>query len=407
MNPKQTTPPLVLRSARGEGTPLPLALAGMPKEIEGRVCHYRRKELAPVCTFVHRGTGRTETISRKRILAWVDAFKRRLAKGIKVPVTDLHTLTPRASDTFGYVVGLSVSGDSLYADLQLIGDDALTLAARTDISLCAVSDALDGDGEKYDECLHHVALTPTPALTNLGGYVKIAASASPFADNPVFEPSSGSYTPKGASMPFQFDQELGRKLREKLSLGADVPDEQVAVVAAEHVTAAIEVQGRAEQDRRQITALSADVSRLRNELATANEKVTALSADAPKELDGRTLSLMRRQFKSDRERVIASGVISEAGMQKIDELLGVNQANGLALSLSAGEGEETDMVYSRICEIIATHPGIKTNGAIQRSKPGNLSLSANNDPNAPVSDERYRELMALTGAGQAVLDARK
>lgn len=204
-------------------------------------------------------------------------------------------------------------------------------------------------------------------------------------------------------MPFTFDPEMGRKLREKLALGADVPDEQVAHVAAEHVVAAIEVQGRARSDAERVTQLSAEVNRLKGELGAANEKVTALSADAPKELDGRTLSLMRRQFKTDRERVIASGVVSEAGMQKIDDLLGVNQPNGLALSLSAGEGEEADMVYSRLCEIIAAHPGLKTSNALNRSKLALSAASANN-PDAPVSDDRVKELLSLTGAGQKVLE---
>lgn len=398
--------PFVFRApAAGAGKPVPLGLAGLPDELEGRRVHYRRKEIAKVGDYTHRGTGQKFAITRARMDAWVRAFKARIAKGIKPFVPDRHTLSPKAGENFGYVVALSRDGDSLYADLQLIGDEALALAARNDVSLCAVADALDADGEKYSECLHHVAFTPDPALGNLGGYVKIAASASPFADNPVFELTAGT-SPKGAPMPFAFDPELGRKLRDKLALDASVPDEQVAVVAAEHVAAAIDVSQKAQQDAQRVTALTAENTRLKSELSSANEKVLALSADAPKPLDPRTLSLMRRTFKADREKAVTSGVISEAGMAAIDNLLGVNRPDGLALSLSAGANDdEADMVYSRLCEIIATHPGVKTNAQIQRSK---LSLSGTGgNPDAPASEERKRELLRETPLGQAALAAAK
>lgn len=391
---------VVIRALKGEGKPIPLGLSGLPTAIEGKPVYYRRKELAKVGSFVHRGTGRTENITRERMLKWVTAFKKRLAKGIKPFIPDRHTLSPRASENFGYVVGLSVQGDSLYADLQLIGDEALALAARNDVSLCAVGDALDADGERYSECLDHVALTPNPALTNLGGYVKIAASAggSP-VDAPIYSPAAALFTRSKTML----TPEQMQKLRQKLSLDASVPDEQVMDVASEHVLAAIDVQQQARQDAAKVTALSTEVTNLKRDLAAANEKVTMLSADAPKELDPRTLSLMRRTFKTDREKAVSSGVISEAGMTAIDNLLGVNQPNGLALSLSAGgDDADADMVYSRLCEIIATHPGVKTNAQIQRSK---LALSAGRE-DGPVSEERKRELLSQTPLGQSALAAK-
>jgi hypothetical protein len=178
--------PFVFRAPAtgGPGKPLPLALAGLPDELLGRRCHYLRKELAKVGEYVHRGTGKAFAITRDRMDGWIRAFKKRAGKGIKAPLTKQHTLNPKADDAVGYVVALSRQGDSLYADLQFIGDDALALAARNDVSLCAVTDVLDGDGDKHAEAIDHIALTPIPALTNLGGYVKIAAVASPFRGQP-------------------------------------------------------------------------------------------------------------------------------------------------------------------------------------------------------------------------------
>lgn len=395
----------------GEGRPLPLALSGLPTRIENKPVHYRRKEIAKVGSFVHRGTGRVVSISRQRMQQWLEAFNKRLAKGLKPFIADLHTENPSAKNTQGYVVGLSVSGDSLYADLQLIGDEALDLVARNDISLYAVANALDHDGERYAECLHHCALTPNAAHPGLGGYMTIAASAgSATAEVPIYERSDPFALSAGlapARRPHMLQPDQMQKLRQKLSLAADVPDEQVMDVAAEHVAAAIDLQAKAQADAAKVTSLSAEVSNLKRDLTAANEKVTALSADAPKELDPRTLSLMRRTFKADREKAVGSGVISEAGMKQIDELLGVNRPDGIALSLSAGNGEdaEADMVYSRLCEIIAAHPGIKTNAAVQRARAGSMSLSANG--NDEPTEERKRELLNQSPLGQAVLTAAK
>jgi hypothetical protein len=227
-----------------------LAPAGLPTSIEGKPVHYRRKELARVGPFVHRGTGRSEVITRDRMDLWCDAFRRRLAKGIRPFVSDHHTLAPKAGDNYGYAVGLVREGDALLVDLQLIGDAALDLAARNDVSLCAVEGALDGDGERYAECLHHVALTPNPQLTNLGGFVKIAAAGAPPVDVPLFEraaapartrcpfdvpPSDDSLPGHAPGARYQMvSVETVGKLRNLLALGADVPDERVVELAAEY-----------------------------------------------------------------------------------------------------------------------------------------------------------------------------
>jgi hypothetical protein len=73
----------------------------------------------------------------------------------------------------------------------------------------------------------------------------------------------------------------------------------------------------------EVVALSAKVKTLETERDTikAEAETLKLSAAAPKEPDALSLSLITRAFKTDRERVIESGVVSEAGMKEIDALL--------------------------------------------------------------------------------------
>jgi hypothetical protein len=259
-----------------EGIPLPLALTGLRKEIEGQPCHYRRHKILSARTFTHRGDGTQHDVTRDRLAALVDAFNKRKAKGLRPFVPDRHTLEPKATENFGWVENLELSGDDLYADLQLIGDDALKLAARNNVSLLTTADALDADGVKYPEVVHHVALTPNEALSDLGGFIRIAASAGGSAaiEAPILEPAA----------PLQehpmFKPETLKNLRAKLKLPDTTPEADVAEQAA-----ALALKDPPADKTAEVTALSADVQRLTGELDAANKKALALSASAPKQPD--------------------------------------------------------------------------------------------------------------------------
>ena len=112
--------------------------------------------------------------------------------------------------------------------------------------------------------------------------------------------------------------ELATKARAALSLSADVLDDQLDDAVAEKAI-----------------ALSADLATAKSNLAAAiserdaakadatakANQVLSLSASAPKELDATTSHLITRAFKTERDQVIASGVISEAGMKELDALM--------------------------------------------------------------------------------------
>ena len=51
------------------GREVPLALAGFPKEIEGKPCHYRRKEIVRAGEWWHRGERKPFTVTRASLCA--------------------------------------------------------------------------------------------------------------------------------------------------------------------------------------------------------------------------------------------------------------------------------------------------------------------------------------------------
>lgn len=141
----------------------------------------------------------------------------------------------------------------------------------------------------------------------------------------------------------------------------------------------------------QVTALSA-------QLEAANGQVLALSGNAPREPDPMSLALITRAFKTDRERVIESGVVSEAGMNELDALLLPNgKPTGAALALSAGS---VDPFYSRVCDVLRRNPGVKTNNAVPRGEPGTPPTH----PALPPLSGAGHQQQGLTPEQQAEVD---
>src|SRR5438045_7533435 len=119
MTTAQSTPlpvRLHLAGSAGDGTPLPLGLAGLPTEIEGKPVFYRRKEVCHVACEPHRGQRDPATgqpilvdVPITRLDAWTGTFKKRLAKGIKPFLYPRHLDIENgeqadARDTQGYLI---------------------------------------------------------------------------------------------------------------------------------------------------------------------------------------------------------------------------------------------------------------------------------------------------------------
>lgn len=352
------TPPktyILHLAGAGDGKPFPAGLEGFPTaNSEGQPIHYRRVKIAACREWTHRGTGEKFKITKERADEWQRNSAALAAAGIKPFIPGQHREQFNAADNFGYVERIERDGDDVFAIIGLHGDTALDIAARNGRSVYVVKDAIDSSGKVYPgESLHHLALVPNPALPDLGGTLKIAASAdTPSRDVPVFELSAIPTTPAPSRRRFKMKPELAAQVRAKLGFGADVPDDQLDDKAAEKALA-LSVD---------IATITTEKNTLKSERDAKASEVLALSGD-PK-IDPMSMSLITRSFKTDRDAVIASGVVSEAGMKEIDALLfNEGKPTRAALALSAGS---TDPFYSRICDILRRNPGIKANNSVDR-----------------------------------------
>lgn len=364
---------LVISLSTPTATPVLALGTSLPASIEGKPVYYRRKEIARAGHYVHRGTKEEFDITAERMALWLDSFNRRKAAGIQPFVPEKHvTKQADARDNFGYVVDLEREGESLYGTFQFIGEDALAASARNDVSIYVIPDAVDAKGGKYAECIEHVCLTPNPAIPHLQPFVSIAASADqPARDVPVFELAGNLPSQRSDEM----DKELIKQLRAKFGWGNETPDEKIAELSAQKSLA---LSGDVQTLTTERDTLKSERDAAKEEARKHADKILALDA-SNKDPDALSMSLISRAFKTDRERVIESGVVSEAGMKEIDTLLmNEGKPTRAALALSGGS---PDPFYSRLCDILRRNPGIKTNNGVPRGEPAKPLLEASADAN--------------------------
>lgn len=355
----------------GDGKPMPLALEGFPqKDSEGRPIHYRRFPVALPGDWTHRGTGEPLPLPKERINKWVQNTTALIAAGVKPWATPKHLfdkegnfLSPDARDTLGYVERVGANENGMFADVALIGDDSLSVAAKNGRSVgISARDMRDAKGNVYQgEALHHLAFCPNPALPGLGGATRIAASAD--------SPAIAVYTLAAANPTRspEMKAELATQFRAKLGVAANVPDDQLADLAAEK---SIELTDKT-------IALSGDVTKLTGErdMAKAEAKnkadeVLALSADAPKNPDAITLAMYSENISAKREAAINGG-LSEAAAKKIDAIVRDSSGNPTALALSAcGEAKKpmAFVLYDALAEIFKSDEGNIRSGHMNRDK---------------------------------------
>jgi hypothetical protein len=369
----------------GEGAALPLSLEGHPtKDAAGKPIHYRKVMVAPFGNWVHRSTGEPIVVTPARADEWIKNVAALAASGVKPFVTSKHVyddegnfIEPDARNTLGYVVRMERDEKGVYSIVALHGDESLEVAAKNSRSVgVSKRDFRDATGKTYPgETLHHLALVPNPALQGLGDLQQIAASAdAPHRDVPVYV-LAADHTSAPSRKGHRMKPEIAQQVRAKLGFGADVSDDQLDDKAAEKALALSADAGTLTVERdnlkQQVTTLTAE----RDEHKST---VLQLSADN-KEPDALSLGLISRAFKTERDQVIASGVISQAGMDELDKvLLPGGKPSRVALALSAGS---TDPLYLRVMDILKKFPGVKTNNrmpaGVEPAEPNSyLRLSA-------------------------------
>lgn len=105
---------------------------------------------------------------------WVTETTRYMENGNQVPIPLDHV--DSAENNRGWVQKVYREGDSLYADMEFIGEDAILQAGRNQVSLQSPPTYTDGKGVKYTYPITHISLTPRPVIPGLKEFETIAAS---------------------------------------------------------------------------------------------------------------------------------------------------------------------------------------------------------------------------------------
>lgn len=177
--------PYMLSAGDGAATMTAAGPAGTSPE--GEPSQRFRVPMIGVGTFRHPIAGWQLDVDRPRLDLWAAAFARMNANGVAVPVPARHG-THDARDNLGFVRAMTVEGDSLVGEVEMIGADAITAAGRNFVSV-EIDNVQDGRGNDYGEAIARVALTPEPVVAGQPGFTRIAASLSP-------EPGAGNLDPE-------------------------------------------------------------------------------------------------------------------------------------------------------------------------------------------------------------------
>lgn len=274
-----------------------------------------RKDLIRAGDWYMPSNGASFSVSAADLAGWVDTHAAMTAAGVKVPVPLGHTSEPERNA--GYLLSLTVDGDTLIGEIELIGADAIELASKTEVSIYVPNEMQDGKGNTYRRPIAHVALTPVPVISGQGGFVPIAASRGGSENVPVL-------TLAGST---KMDW---KAVAAALGISAEGLDDQAlydAILAkCKEMSSEMEAS---KANAEKVTALSRDLELTRAELAKAPkaaEKPTALMLSLARE--NRTLRI---------DNLVTAGKISTGAAKGLKNVW--TEGDGLALSLdTAGIG---------------------------------------------------------------------
>ncbi|MCX5658575.1 MAG: hypothetical protein NTW19_02500 [Planctomycetota bacterium] len=137
-----------------------------------------RKDLLAVGTYRPPDRGWTLAVDRGRLQKLTRRFAEMKAAGVRVPVISVdargaHNWKPE--NARGYLVELETQDDRLIGTLELIGEEAVRLPGRSEVSVGIHPDFRDGLGHDYGEVIDHVAICLNPVVPDQRSW-RIAAS---------------------------------------------------------------------------------------------------------------------------------------------------------------------------------------------------------------------------------------
>lgn len=143
---------------------------------DGVPVHRYKKEVIRTGAFYKESDSLKFTVTPETLDHWVKVFQEWITNGNKVPIPEGHSAESDPSKNRGWVLDLFREADSLFAIMDLYGEDAPRIAATSDVSICSLPEAVDGKGAKYNRPITHIALCTDPVIPGLSKFEAIVAS---------------------------------------------------------------------------------------------------------------------------------------------------------------------------------------------------------------------------------------
>ncbi len=230
--------------------------AGLSRDANGQPVREYVKDLIRAGDWYKASTGQQFSLSEADLDTYVETYTRMSKSGVKVYVPAGHTNDPEKNR--GYVTAMWREGATLFARIQLIGDDAVSMASRSEVSVCIVPEIVAGDGTKFSDAIEHVALVSDPVINGQGKFVPIAASRGT-VQAPVY----------------RLAQENSMDALKKVAaaLGIEVTDAMDEAGLTEAITAKIGAM------KTEMNKAKGDVAEMGKTIAASRAKIDALEKD--------------------------------------------------------------------------------------------------------------------------------
>lgn len=355
-------------------------------------------------------------------------FRERLAAGIVPFIPDSHVEQRDAAANNGAIIDVKRRANadgthSLMAKMKVVGTRGQEKVLSNDVSVYLVDGndklVVDAYGRRQKgRVLHHLALTPNPALPHLEPFQRIAASAdvADMRDVPVYQYVDRLALAIGAQT-MCTPEEMAAAKEHLATMGADTSDlkpENAMAKVMDHS----KMMHAKHQAAKAAMALSADaeiepaIVKLKADLATvigerdaakadATEKankVIALSAGEPGALTPWNLSAFEMNADTLREACVKSGKISSADAKMYSSIFrdGKNKPTRIALAATCDNGHPAELNFWRITANLAD--GIKTQNAVPRDATATdqaaaLALAAEREGTGGEQEKERPEMM--------------
>ena len=283
------------------------------KRVDGVISRKYRKELIRLGKYVKDDS--PFEITELVLSNWVKQFHRMKRNGVRVPIPNTHDDDGDTSKNCGWVLDLFVEGESLFMVCDLIGEDAITSAAKADVSVYCPLNFTDGTGNEYEYPITHVAMCTHPVIPGLSEFIPLAASLK-LKENKMDA------------------KKISKAL--KLELDGDKSEDQFIKAFTE-----LKASFEGEQKKRK------DIEKERDELL---KKEPTGNEEKPATPDPMLLSLAADNRNMKLAALVSAGRITPSVSEKLQDLFIGEDNKALVLSLQTGTHGNFDKLILALSE---------------------------------------------------------